>query len=150
MTVTIKEKADIKKQGYASVGGIPKTTYWTPDGREIKAIASKREYNTKDAEGNVVGSGTRDANLDKGWLLAPPAKPKPYCAGCDKWHDTKKEVAGCRALKEEKVRKWKAWAEKEKAGEAMTQAKELEEMRLEMLELKGLVYELTTALKEKK
>lgn len=149
MTVTAKDKAAIKKQGYADIGGIPRQTYWTPDGRKVQGIASWREYNLKDDEGNVTGSGVRDANLDKGWLLQPPTEKKPYCAGCDKWHDTEEEVIKCIAEREESTRKWEERARKEKEGEAMAQGKEMEEMRTEMLELKGMVHELTQALKEK-
>ena len=150
MTVSAKEKAQIKRQGYADVGGIPRQTYWTPDGREVKGIASWREYNIKDDEGNVTGSGVRDANLDKGWLLQPPRRKKPHCDGCDKWHDTKKEVIECTAKREESARRWDDWAKKEKEGEAMAQGKELEDLKSEMFELKGMVHELTQALKERK
>lgn len=150
MTVTTKEKREITKQGFARTGGIPRQTYWTPDGRKIEAIASMREYNRRDENGDVVGTGTRDANLDKGWLLQPLQEPKPYCVGCDKWHDTDEEVMMCIANKEEKARKWEEWARKEKADEAKAQGKEIEDLRVELYELKGLVHELTQTLKEVK
>ena len=41
-----------------------------------------------------------------------------------------------------KARKWEEWARKEKEGEAMAQGKEMDEMRVEIQELKGMVYEL--------
>jgi len=150
MTVTAKEKKDIKRQGFAYTGGIPRQLYWTPDGREIQAIPSMREYNRKDEEGNVIGTGTRDANLDKGWLLSPPKDPKFYCAGCDKWHDTEEEVVKCIAEREEKTNKWNEWARKEKEGESMAQGKEIEELHTEVYELKGMIHELTQMIKEVK
>ncbi|MAH50458.1 hypothetical protein CMI37_31845 [Candidatus Pacearchaeota archaeon] len=147
MSLTVQEKKDIKKQGFSRTGGIPRTMYYTPDGREIEAIPSWRGYHRKDKEGNVIGSGTRDANLDKGWALVPPKDPLPYCAGCDKWHDTQEEVTVCIAKKEERVKKWEEYAKKERAEEEETQRKETEELRTEVLELKGMIYELTQALK---
>ena len=77
------------------IGGLPRQTYYTPDGRVIKALANMREYVTKDKDGKVISSGTRDANLDQGWLLTKPTKKKNYCRGCDRWHDTAKEVSVC-------------------------------------------------------
>jgi len=148
MTVTAKEKAEIKKQGFANTGGIPRTTYWTPDGRTIQSIPSWREFRAKDAEGNVTGSGVRDANLDKGWLPYPPQDPKPYCAGCDKWHDTEEEVIVCIADKQEKAAKWEEWARREKQQESKDQQNDVENLRVEVLELKGTVYELIKAIKE--
>ncbi len=142
MTVTAKDKELIKRQGYAPIGGLPRQIYWTPDGREVRAIKSEREYNIKDEEGNVTGSGLRDANLDKGWLLTPPTDPKPYCAGCDRWHDTEEEVTLCIATKQEKAKKWEDWARKQREGEAMEQAKELEELKLTQFEMKGDMHTL--------
>lgn len=76
-------------------GGAPRKTYYTPDGRIIHAIPSIREYVKKDAQGKVIATGTRDANLDKGWLLEPPKRKKKYCPGCDAWHDTQKQIDTC-------------------------------------------------------
>jgi hypothetical protein len=36
-----------------------------------------------------------DIFLALGYTLIPPANPKPYCKGCDKWHDTQEEVDAC-------------------------------------------------------
>ena len=148
MTVSAKEKEQIRKQGYASTGGIPRTTYWTPDGRKIEAISSMRGFNKKDKNGDVIGSGTRDANLDKGWLLQPPQEPKPYCGGCDNWHDTDEDVIQCIANKEAKTQKWEDWARKQAKKNKDIQGGETEELRVEVCELKGMVYELTQALKK--
>ncbi len=153
MTVTEQEKRLIDRQGYAPTGGIPHTIYWTPDGRKLSKIPSTVVYNLIE-DGNVVGSGTRDANLDplpkgKGWLLSPPQNPVPYCSGCDNWHDTEELVAECVKAATGKAAKWEEWARKEKEGEALAQGKVLEEMKIEMLELKSIVLELTKAIKEK-
>ena len=148
MAVTAKEKKEIRKNGFAYTGGIPKQTYWTPDGREIQSIPSMREFNRKDSEGNITGTGTRDANLDRGWLLSPPKDPKPYCAGCDKWHDTEEEVIKCIAERAEKARQWEDWAKKEKEGNGVAQEEEVEGLRVEVLELRGLIHELTQMIKE--
>ena len=77
------------------IGGLPKNTYYTPDGRVIRAIAAMREYVVKDKDGKVIGTGTRDANLDFGWLLTPPKELKPHCRTCDRWHDTLEEIEQC-------------------------------------------------------
>lgn len=148
MTVSAKEKEQIRKQGYASTGGIPKMRYWTPDGRQIEAIPSMREFNRKDENGDVIGSGTRDANLDKGWLLQPPQDPKPYCGGCDKWHDTDEEIIQCIADKGTNTREWDDWARKQVKKDKDIQGGEIEELRVEVKELTGMVYELTQALKK--
>lgn len=140
--ITKQEEKLIKRQGYAPTGGIPRKLYWTPDGREVRAIASEREFIKKDDEGTVIDSGIRDANLDKGWLTQPPQNPVPYCSGCDKWHDTDEEVTLCIAEKQKQAEKWEAWARKENEGEATLQAKEMEEMSNQILELKGMIYEL--------
>ena len=150
MSLTVKEKQDIKRQGFARTGGIPRQTYYTPDGRQIQAIPSIRQYNTKDESGEVTGTGTRDANLDNGWSLTPPKRKKPYCAGCDNWHNTKEEVIKCIAQKQETAQKWNEWANKQQASEAMERGKELEELKLEVLELRGELREVLQALKEAK
>ena len=96
----MKLTSAIERTGYGfggDIGGLPRTTYYTPDGRVIKAIPSIREYVKKDKEGKVIGGGTRDANLDKGWLLSLPNRNvrKLFCQTCDRWHDTQAEVKAC-------------------------------------------------------
>jgi len=93
----------IEEAGYGisgDIGGLLRQTYYTPDGRTIRAIASIRDYVRKDKDGKVVETGSRDANLDKGWLLAMPSDLKLYCSGCDKWHDTQEEIDACIASKQ--------------------------------------------------
>ena len=77
------------------IGGIPRKTYYTPDGRVIATIPSIREFVRKDATGKIIEQGTRDANLDRGWLTTKPETLKLYCKGCDRWHDTKAQVTAC-------------------------------------------------------
>lgn len=77
------------------IGGLARKTYWTPDGRVIRAIPGCVEFAIKDKDGNVIRTGTRDPNLDKGWLLSPPTVLKPFCRTCDRWHDTQEEVEAC-------------------------------------------------------
>lgn len=96
--MSYKVTPDIEKVGYGlsgDIGGLPRTTYFTPDGRVIKAIPSMRDYVIKDKDGKVTGSGVRDANLDRGWLLTPPVVRELFCRGCDKWHHTPEEVKSC-------------------------------------------------------
>jgi len=103
--------------------------YWTPDGREIVTMPSWREYQKRDAKGNQHG-GIRDANLDKGWLLAPPQKPMVGCPHCDKWHETKKEVVECGVAKAKLTRKWDKWAKRNNkqtdTGDLEAQIRELQ------------------------
>ena len=97
-TITPGLKETIQREGYAKsgdIGGQPKTTYWTPDGRILKVAPSWHEYVQKDDKGKVIASGIRDANLDKGWLLQKPTNLQIYCPHCDQWHKTQKEIAEC-------------------------------------------------------
>ncbi len=77
------------------IGGLPRTTYYTPDGRVISTIPNIREFVRRDKDGKVIATGVRDANLDKGWLLTPPKTKKKYCPGCDAWHDNQKQIDAC-------------------------------------------------------
>ncbi len=95
------------------IGGIPRRKYWTPDGREIKAIPAMRTYVKRDASKKIIESGTRDANLDQGWLTSKPVNPLPYCSGCDRWHDTQELVNECIRRKEKLHFKFQKLAEKE-------------------------------------
>jgi len=142
MTVTAKEHQDIKRNGFAYTGGLPRRLYWTPDGREIKAIPSEREFRRTDPETQEVTTGIRDANLDKGWLTEPPKNPLPYCSGCTNWHATQEEVDECIDRKEATQRKYDDQALKQQQGEAMAQAKEMDDLKVEVQELKGSIHEL--------
>lgn len=88
----------IEASGYGlagNIGGLPRQTYYTPDGRIIRAIVATREYIKRDKDGKVIETGTRDANFDKGWLPVMPTELKLYCSGCNKWHETQREVDIC-------------------------------------------------------
>lgn len=131
----------IEASGYGisgDVGGLPRTTYYTPDGRVIKAIPSLREY-VKKKDGKVIESGTRDANLDRGWLLQKPTELKLYCSGCDMWHDTQEEVDACIVRKNKWVKALGKKAIKQNGDEMDTLKKEvaeLKEMLAKLLEVK--------------
>jgi len=115
------------------IGGLPKTTYYTPDGRVIKKIPSWRQYVIKDKDGNVIESGTRDANYDKGWLPIMPTELKLYCSGCDRWHDTQEEVDACIAKKDKWVGRLAKKTIKQEADDVSSLRKEVAELK-EMLQ----------------
>ena len=69
---------------------IPRNRYYTPDGREELKIPQQRER----SDGVIY-----DVFLAQGYTLVPPANPKPYCSGCDRWHDTEEEVWACTEAK---------------------------------------------------
>jgi len=76
-----------KKTGKLLVNNrIPRTRYYTPDGREELKIPQQRTR----SDGIVY-----DLFLADGYTLTPPLNPKPYCSGCDRWHDTEEEVNAC-------------------------------------------------------
>lgn len=76
-----------KKTGKLLVSNrTPRTRYYTPDGREELKIPQQRER----SDGVIY-----DVFLAQGYTLTPPTNPKPYCKGCDKWHDTQEEVDAC-------------------------------------------------------
>jgi hypothetical protein len=135
----------IEASGYGisgSIGGLPRTTYYTPDGRIMQAIPNIRDYVVKDKDGKVIRQGTRDGNLDKGWLLYKPQVLKPYCKGCDRWHDTMEEVQTCIAERKAYLDKMERWARKEIKKEPDTQS-----LEKEVAELKALVKQLMEAKK---
>ena len=117
------------------IGGLPKNTYYTPDGRVIRAIAAMREYVVKDKDGKVIGTGTRDANLDKGWLLTPPKELKPHCKTCDRWHDTLEEVEQCAQKQAEFIARVTRQAKDEQVDEVAS-------LKSQVAELKALVSKL--------
>src|SRR3990172_4496595 len=98
MAVQQDIRSQLEQEGMAGAGvwgGPQKQTYYTPSGDRVLAIPSIHEWVQKDPTGKVIAQGLRDANLDKGWTLTPPTKLKVHCKGCDKWHDTKREVQSC-------------------------------------------------------
>jgi len=97
----------IEASGYGvsgAIGGLPRQTYYTPDGRTIRAIPSWRDY-VKKVDGKVVEAGTRDANYDKGWLPVMPTELKPHCSHCGEWHDNQEEIDAC-AIEQKKRQEW--------------------------------------------
>jgi hypothetical protein len=107
MTVlTEAEKQQLESSGFGvtgQFGGVARQTYYTPDGRVIKAIPIINNYVLKDKNGKTTGGGVRDANLDKGWTLQKPTILKLFCATCDRWHDTKVQVAACKASRDRMI-----------------------------------------------
>jgi hypothetical protein len=135
----------VQETGYGisgSIGGQPKMRYYTPDGRVIFAHPSMREWRGKDGNGNVI-SGIRDANLDKGWMMTPPEHPKMYCAGCDKWHDTKEDIDKCIKRKKAFQDKWDKMAAKQikqespEPNDINERLGRLEQMMAKLLEVKS-------------
>ena len=142
--VSEQVKEGIERTGYGIsgvIGGIGRQTYYTPDGRRIRAIPAIRDYVIK-KDGKVVEGGTRDANYDKGWLPVMPTELKPYCDGCDNWHDTEDDIKACVAEKNKKAKAWEKWAKKQQKGEAMEQVKETEDLRVKMFEMEGNMHTL--------
>lgn len=110
------------------IGGIPRKTYWTPDGREMKAIPSIREYVKKDKDGKVIETGTRDANLDNGWLLSKPQTLKLYCPHCNKWHDTKTQITQCGQTQRKFITLQEAKARKEEQDKTTSMEKKIKDL----------------------
>jgi len=113
------------------IGGLPRTTYYTPDGRVIRAIPSIHV--------NKAG-GSRDANLDKGWLLQPPTVLKPFCKACDRWHDTQEQVEACIAKQQEftkRMEKQTLQEEQDKTSALEKEVAELKTLVKQLLEAKG-------------
>jgi len=138
----------LKSQGVAitgHIGGIKRKRYWTPDGREVYAIPSMRTF-VRRVGGEIVEEGTRDANLDKGWLLYPPTELKQYCSGCDRWHDTKEEVNECIAKKKASAIKWEKASREKLNKENDDVNNEISELKEELAEIKTL---LLKVIKEK-
>ena len=133
-----KLSPSIEASGYgitADIGGLPRQTYYTPDGRVVKAIPGKREYVVKDKNGKVIESGTRDANYDKGWLPAMPTEFKLHCSGCDRWHNTQEEIDAC-------ISKKKKWVGKLAKKTINENGDEIETLKKELAELKAMFQKL--------
>ena len=121
-----------------NIGGQPKQIYWTPDGRQIRAMPDIHEYALRDNKGVVISNGVRDANLDKGWLLQKPVELKPYCHQCDGWHDTKEEIRACELKYARLVAKHEEKAKKElgidRIGKLEADMGELKNLMKQLLE----------------
>jgi hypothetical protein len=115
MTYSESEKKEIQAQGVGgkrSMGGQPTQSYWTPDGRPIKALPDMHEFRRNNRDGTIE-TGVRDANLDKGWLTTPPQVKQLYCPHCDKWHKTQKDIDVCGNVKKKMDIKYTKLAQKE-------------------------------------
>jgi uncharacterized Zn finger protein (UPF0148 family) len=73
--------------------------------------------------------------------LTKPEHPKPYCAGCDRWHNTQEEVDNC--IKEKKKRE-KVWERKARAELKKTQV----EKDKKIAELEKKIDKLTKLMEE--
>ena len=123
-------------------GGVPKTTYYTPDGRTKQAIPNIREYIRRDINGKVLTKGVRDANLDNGWLLTKPAVLKPFCKGCSRWHDTQTEVDACVIKQKDYLQRMEEFARKELHKETQFKDQTIDNLSKEVSELKEMVKKL--------
>ena len=133
----------IETVGYGisgDIGGLQKQTYYTPDGRVIKAIPQIRGWIKKDAKGNGIESGTRDANLDKGLLLEKPKELKLFCPHCDRWHDTQVEVEACKIQQDKMIELMTKKTKEEEIDKTVAleqQVAELKAMVEKLLEAQG-------------
>lgn len=122
------------------IGGQPKQTYWTPDGRPIRAMPDMHEWAKKDNKGVVIENGVRDANLDKGWLLSKPTELKLYCPHCDLWHNEKSEIIKCERSRSKLIAKHTKQAKKDLSGNGR-----LNKLENDMDEIKNLLTKLLEA-----
>lgn len=127
------------------IGGLPKVTYYTPDGRMIKAIAQIRGYVKRDKDGNVIETGSRDANLDKGWLPYKPQILKPFCSGCNEWHDTLGEIEECKAIQSARVAKAEVHARAEMFKESQDKDIKIDALEKQVNELKEMMQKFMEA-----
>ena len=131
----------IEASGYGlsgDIGGLRRTIYYTPDGRIVRALPQIREYVKRNKEGSVIENGTRDANLDKGWLLQMPEVKKLFCSSCDRWHDTRVEVEACKIQQDKMIGKMATKTKKEETDKMIA-------LEQKVIELTALVEKLLKA-----
>lgn len=131
----------IEASGYGvsgHIGGLPRQTYYTPDGRTVQAIPSMREYVKKD-NGKVTETGTRDANFDKGWLPIMPIELKPHCSHCGNWHDNQEGIDACAA----RIKEQTAWGDRIARKAKKQETDDMTSLKSEIDELKEMVKKLT-------
>ena len=109
---------------------LPRNRYYTPDGREEYKIPQQRER----SDGVIY-----DVFLAQGYTLTPPANPKPYCSGCDKWHDTQEEVDACVGKKKKFADAMQRKAEGELAKEHKGKDKEIADLTAKVDKLTKLM-----------
>ena len=127
----------IEQSGYGisgAIGGLPRQTYYTPDGRTIQAIPCLRDY-VKKKDGKVVETGTRDANYDKGWLPVMPTELKPYCPHCREWHNNQEEIDACAVA----IKKRTEWGDRIAKKFRKQEVDELDGLKKEVAELKEML-----------
>lgn len=127
----MKVSPAIEAAGYGlsgNIGGLPRKTYYTPDGRTIKAIPQIREWCRKDASGKIIETGTRDANLSLGWLESPPTVLAITCPTCGNWHDTKALVRKCKAAQQLLIEKSEARTKQEFTDKTSALEKQVAEL----------------------
>ena len=98
---------------------LPRNIYYTPDGRKEEKIPQQRER----SDGVIY-----DVFLAQGYTLVPPVTPKPYCSGCDRWHDTQEEVDECVGKKRKYAEAMQKKAEGELAKEHKGKDKEIADL----------------------
>ena len=136
----MKVTPTIEASGYGvsgDIGGLPRQTYYTPDGRTIKAIPCLREYAKKE-NGKVIESGQRDANYDKGWLPVMPTELKPHCPHCGEWHDNQEEIDACA----DRMKKRIEWGDRLARKYKKEEHEDIENLKGEVAELKEMVKKL--------
>ena len=124
----------VNQFGLESLSVESRKKYWTPDGREKFSDPKMVTFITPKGLESV-----RDGNLDLGWLTSPPKKKKPYCPFCDKWHNTKDEVAKCGVKRAAFYNKYNREAQKELKLDKNT---EVSELKTQVSELTNLVKQL--------
>ena len=145
MTLLPEVKSQLNSTGVAvsgDIGGLKKTKYWTPDGKEILAVPSILTFKLVDKKKKTVRDVTVDRNLEKGWLLQPPTKVKPHCSGCGKWHDTEQEIDTCITKKKTFNEEWEERVKKERKDNGEGLKQEVAELKSEMVEIKSLLIKL--------
>jgi hypothetical protein len=145
MPITNAIRRQLDSQGSALTGvwgGPKKQRYYTPSGDEVWAIPSIREWVSRDENGQIVDQGTRDSNLDKGWLLTPPTDLMLHCGGCDKWHEAQADVDKCVEAKALVSKQWETRARKQMGGNAGGSTEEVAALTTQVEELKVMVAQL--------
>jgi hypothetical protein len=120
-----------KKTGKLLVNNrIPRTRYFTPDGREQWKIPQHHERQ----DGVIY-----DIFLAQGYTLTPPENPKLYCAGCDRWHDTQEEVDACVGKKKKFAEAMQRKAERELSKEQKVKDKTIADLEARVDKLTRLL-----------
>ncbi len=83
-------------------GGMPRVTYYAPDGTSESLIPNYISGVDLKTKTKV----TYDRNILGGLSLTPPTVLKPHCDGCQKWHNTQKEVDACIKKRKADTLKW--------------------------------------------